>query len=189
MRKRREEDNFSMVKTIIIAVCSAVAYLAVVIGLTVYCSIRLVKAKNMRKQYIDTAPVIASKYLVYYSTWEGRVILNMCKNVRNPVADARFPRREGVANLQGGYVNLFGQNFPEICMKMKEFWSRGCASLVPFLRSANASNPSSTCITITTKPWTYMIGKREIIYTECFLWICQKIKKGKTFSKKKMQTI
>ena len=65
MRKRREEDNFSMVKTIIIAVCSAVAYLAVVIGLTVYCSIRLVKAKNMRKQYVDMAPVIASKYLVY----------------------------------------------------------------------------------------------------------------------------
>ena len=66
MRKRREEDNFSMVKTIIIAVCSAVAYLAVVIGLTVYCSIRLVKAKNMRKQYVDMAPVIASKYGLQY---------------------------------------------------------------------------------------------------------------------------
>ena len=66
MRKRREDDNFSMVKTIIIAVCSAVAYLAVVIGLTVYCSIRLVKAKNMRKQYVDMAPVIASKYILIW---------------------------------------------------------------------------------------------------------------------------
>ena len=46
----RRADNFNMMKTIIIAVCSAVAYLAIVIGLTVYCSIRLVKAKNLRKQ-------------------------------------------------------------------------------------------------------------------------------------------
>ena len=51
------EENFSMMKTIIIAVCSAVAYLAVVIGLTVYCSIRLVKAKNLRKMANDTQPV------------------------------------------------------------------------------------------------------------------------------------
>ena len=72
MRKRREEDNFSMVKTIIIAVCSAVAYLAVVIGLTVYCSIRLVKAKNMRKQYVDMAPVIASKYGLQYDRVPSR---------------------------------------------------------------------------------------------------------------------
>ena len=54
------EENFSMMKTIIIAVCSAVAYLAVVIGLTVYCSIRLVKAKNMRKMANDTQPVQTS---------------------------------------------------------------------------------------------------------------------------------
>ena len=38
-----------MVKTILIAACSAVAYLAVVVGLTVYCSIRLIRAKNLRK--------------------------------------------------------------------------------------------------------------------------------------------
>ena len=43
-------DNFNMMKTIVIAVCSAVAYLAIVIGLTVYCSIRLMRAKNQRKQ-------------------------------------------------------------------------------------------------------------------------------------------
>jgi len=41
-------DN-DMLKTIIIAVCCAVAYLAIVIGLTVYCSIRLMRAKNLRK--------------------------------------------------------------------------------------------------------------------------------------------
>ena len=63
-RHQSRSDDFSMMKTIIIAVCSAVAYLAVVIGLTIYCSIRLVKAKNLRKQYIgtpDSAAVIASK--------------------------------------------------------------------------------------------------------------------------------
>jgi len=38
-----------MLKTIVIAVCCAVAYLAIVIGLTVYCSIRLMRAKNQRK--------------------------------------------------------------------------------------------------------------------------------------------
>lgn len=56
-QSRMTEENFSMMKTIIIAVCSAVAYLAVVIGLTVYCSIRLVKAKNLRKMANDTQPV------------------------------------------------------------------------------------------------------------------------------------
>ena len=49
-------DSFDMMKTIVIAVCSAVAYLAVVIGLTVYCSIRLIRAKNMRK-HGQTDPV------------------------------------------------------------------------------------------------------------------------------------
>jgi len=43
-------DNDDMVKTIAIAVCSAVAYLAIVVGLTVYCSIRLVRAAALRKQ-------------------------------------------------------------------------------------------------------------------------------------------
>ena len=51
-------DKFNMMKTIIIAVCSAVAYLAIVIGLTVYCSIRLVRAKNLRKQMLsENGPV------------------------------------------------------------------------------------------------------------------------------------
>jgi len=44
------DENFNMMRTIVIAVCSAIAYLAIVIGLTVYCSIRLVRAKNLRKQ-------------------------------------------------------------------------------------------------------------------------------------------
>lgn len=45
-----------MMKTIIIAVCSAVAYLAIVIGLTVYCSIRLLRAKNIRMCQSEAAP-------------------------------------------------------------------------------------------------------------------------------------
>lgn len=40
------QDAFSLVKTVTIAVCSAVAYLALVIGLIVYCSIRLIRNKN-----------------------------------------------------------------------------------------------------------------------------------------------
>ena len=45
-------------RTIIIAVCAAVAYLAVVIGLTVYCSLRLIKkkeSKNRRNTQQDSA--------------------------------------------------------------------------------------------------------------------------------------
>jgi len=44
-----------MLKTIVIAVCCAVAYLAIVIGLTVYCSIRLMRAKNLRKMHRPAA--------------------------------------------------------------------------------------------------------------------------------------
>jgi len=43
------KDNGDMVKTIAIAVCSAVAYLAIIVGLTVYCSIRLIRAAALRK--------------------------------------------------------------------------------------------------------------------------------------------
>ena len=43
------KDDGDMVKTIAIAVCSAVAYLAIIVGLTVYCSIRLVRAAALRK--------------------------------------------------------------------------------------------------------------------------------------------
>jgi len=43
------KDNEDMVKTIAIAVCSAVAYLAIIVGLTVYCSIRLIRAAALRK--------------------------------------------------------------------------------------------------------------------------------------------
>ena len=44
-----EEESFGMMKTVIIAVCSAGAYLALVIGLTLYCSRRLMKGKKARK--------------------------------------------------------------------------------------------------------------------------------------------
>ena len=40
------------------------------------------------------------------------------------VADPGFPRRGG-ANPKGGANLLFGQFFPENCMKMKKFWARG----------------------------------------------------------------
>jgi len=44
-----KDGSGDMVKTIAIAVCSAVAYLAVIVGLTVYCSIRLIRAAALRK--------------------------------------------------------------------------------------------------------------------------------------------
>ena len=54
------------------------------------------------------------------------------------MADLGFPRGGGV-NPQGGSANLlFGQKFPENCMKMKEFGPKGGAHVpgTP-LRSAN----------------------------------------------------
>ncbi|KAJ8308703.1 hypothetical protein KUTeg_013577 [Tegillarca granosa] len=44
-----DEAGFGMMKTIIIAVCSAGAYLALVIGLTAFCSYRLLMQKRNRK--------------------------------------------------------------------------------------------------------------------------------------------
>ncbi|XP_050404298.1 inactive tyrosine-protein kinase 7 isoform X1 [Patella vulgata] len=44
-----EEEGFNMMKTIIIAVCSAGAYLALVIGLTVFCSYRLLQQRRTTK--------------------------------------------------------------------------------------------------------------------------------------------
>lgn len=44
-----KEDGFNMMKTIIIAVCSAGAYLALVIGLTAFCSYRLLLQRRNRK--------------------------------------------------------------------------------------------------------------------------------------------
>ena len=51
------KDNGDMVKTIAIAVCSAVAYLAIIVGLTVYCSIRLIRAAALRKHPLRDAAV------------------------------------------------------------------------------------------------------------------------------------
>ena len=39
-----------MTNTIVIAVCSVVAYLSLIVGLTVYCSLRLVRRLNQRKR-------------------------------------------------------------------------------------------------------------------------------------------
>ncbi|ESO09490.1 hypothetical protein HELRODRAFT_97596 [Helobdella robusta] len=44
------QTNADMMKTIIIAVCCGMAYLAVVISLTVYCTIRMTRAKHLRKK-------------------------------------------------------------------------------------------------------------------------------------------
>jgi PTK7 protein tyrosine kinase 7 len=46
--------------TIVIAVCSVVAYLAIVVGLTVYCSLRLVRRKNRRKRTLAAAAAAAA---------------------------------------------------------------------------------------------------------------------------------
>ena len=49
----------------------------------------------------------------------------MCKEyILELVTDPGFPGRAGGDSL------LFGQNFPENCMKMKEIWPKG-ASLAP----------------------------------------------------------
>ena len=59
--------------------------------------------------------------------------LRLCNATHSAVADPGFPRAGG-ANPQGGAANLlFGQNFPENCLKMKEFGPRG-ASLPPPLK-------------------------------------------------------
>lgn len=42
-------------KTVIIAVCSAIAYLAIVIGLAVYCSLRLGTKKLLALSLLDAA--------------------------------------------------------------------------------------------------------------------------------------
>ena len=49
--KTRHLNNggFNMMKTVIIAVCSAGAYLALVIALTAYCSYRLLLQRRNRK--------------------------------------------------------------------------------------------------------------------------------------------
>ena len=46
--KTKAKERFDLIRTIVIAVCAAVAYLAVVIGLTVYCSLRLIKRKEAK---------------------------------------------------------------------------------------------------------------------------------------------
>ena len=61
-------------------------------------------------------------------------LLRVFRNTVSAVADPVFPRRGGGANPQGGGANLlFCPNFPENCMKMKEFGPRGGggASLAP----------------------------------------------------------
>uniref|UniRef100_A0A0L8G061 Ig-like domain-containing protein n=1 Tax=Octopus bimaculoides TaxID=37653 RepID=A0A0L8G061_OCTBM len=47
----KQEDSFNMMKTVIIAVCSAGAYLALVIGLTAFCSYRLLMQRRNRKAF------------------------------------------------------------------------------------------------------------------------------------------
>lgn len=51
----KQEDSFNMMKTVIIAVCSAGAYLALVIGLTAFCSYRLLMQRRNRKAFAPNA--------------------------------------------------------------------------------------------------------------------------------------
>ncbi|XP_029637043.1 inactive tyrosine-protein kinase 7 isoform X1 [Octopus sinensis] len=51
----KQEDSFNMMKTVIIAVCSAGAYLALVIGLTAFCSYRLLMQRRNRKAFSPNA--------------------------------------------------------------------------------------------------------------------------------------
>ena len=44
------EDSDDVTNTVVIAVCSVVAYLGLIIGLTIYCSLRLVRRLNERKR-------------------------------------------------------------------------------------------------------------------------------------------
>ncbi|XP_064621209.1 inactive tyrosine-protein kinase 7-like isoform X2 [Lineus longissimus] len=48
-KQKKDDEGFSMMKTVIIAVCSAIAYLGLVVGLTIYCSLRLYKSRGRRK--------------------------------------------------------------------------------------------------------------------------------------------
>jgi len=52
------EDSDDVTNTVVIAVCSVVAYLGLIIGLTIYCSLRLVRRFNQRKR--DTPPPTAN---------------------------------------------------------------------------------------------------------------------------------
>ncbi|OWF48337.1 inactive tyrosine-protein kinase 7-like [Mizuhopecten yessoensis] len=49
-----DEEGFDMMKTIIIAVCSAAAYLALVIGLTAFCSYRMLMQRRNRKSLVKS---------------------------------------------------------------------------------------------------------------------------------------
>jgi len=47
----QDADGSDVTNTVVIAVCSVVAYLGLIIGLTVYCSLRLVRRLNRRKRH------------------------------------------------------------------------------------------------------------------------------------------
>ena len=47
------DDRYTMTKTIIIAVCCVVAYLGVMVALTTYCLVHMIRARKLRKQSQD----------------------------------------------------------------------------------------------------------------------------------------
>ena len=53
---RDTEESDDVTNTVVIAVCSVVAYLGLIIGLTVYCSLRLVRRLNRRKRHTSQPP-------------------------------------------------------------------------------------------------------------------------------------
>jgi len=76
------KDNGDMIRTIAIAVCSAVAYLAIIIGLTVYCSIRLIRAAALRKHPPRHAAAVHGQFPLQFfhsSSSNPYIILSICR--------------------------------------------------------------------------------------------------------------
>ena len=65
-----------------------------------------------------------------------------------PVADPGFPRGGGVNPRGWGANLLFGQKFPENCMKMKEFGPRGAHPWRPLLDSPMLAAQNPFCIKV-----------------------------------------
>ena len=90
------------------------------------------------------------------------------QKIATSVADPGFPRGGG-ANPEGGGANLiFGQKFPENCMKMKEFGPRGGkrASLAP-------PPPLDPPTYLMIMPYHGQMKENQIIvYCKCFCDLC-----------------
>jgi PTK7 protein tyrosine kinase 7 len=124
-------DNSDMMKTIVIAVCSAVAYLAIVVGVTVYCSIRLIRAKNLRKYgggSGHTEAAIQDNGLVITENTEL-----MCKKVPDTITIALPPPPPPSVHQSGGYHPVLNE------LDARSTSSLGFASSRPSYSSSSQS--------------------------------------------------